>query len=124
MANSTPLPQRLAFIVDGGAPCTLADMLAANSDDDEVCVHGRKPRTPATRSPRWSSAVQSRGSGGNVMLTIVNCWNHGCRLFAMLPDGRTITYTGEFDTQDAARKMAARVGDFGRVASLNWREVD
>lgn len=58
------------------------------------------------------------------MLTITACWHQGCRLFACLPDGRTITYTGEFDTPDAARKMAAQVADFGRIASLNWREVD
>lgn len=58
------------------------------------------------------------------MLTIINCWNQGSRLFALLPDGRTITYTGEFDTPEAAAKMAVQVADYGRVASVNWREVD
>jgi hypothetical protein len=58
------------------------------------------------------------------MLKILACWSHGCRLYAQLPDGRAVTYTGEFDTPDAARKMAVKVSDYGRIASLNWREVD
>ena len=58
------------------------------------------------------------------MLTITACWNYGCRIYATLHDGRTVAYEGEFDTADAARRMAAQVGDYGRIASLNWREVD
>ena len=58
------------------------------------------------------------------MLTITACWSHGCRIFASLYDGRTVACIREFDTPDAARKIAGEVGDFGSIHTVAWREVD